>query len=92
MNIKDYLISLMFAMLGAILVVFFIWLFSLISWAIVWAALVFVLIPVMNAAINLWRNENCYDWDDFFSALFKDKKKNHSNSIIGDENDYEDWH
>ncbi len=74
-DMKSYLIALLFAILGALVAVFFIWLFSIMSWALLWAVLVFIFIPVASSALRLWVEEDCYDFDDFLKVLFKDKKK-----------------
>lgn len=87
MDIKDYLLSLVLAVVGAAILVFALWLFSLVSWAIVWAVLVFAMIPVGKAAIDLWHEESCYDLDDFWTALMEHKKEKKTSSITDDE----DW-
>ena len=69
MNIKRYLIALLFAILGALVITLVFWLFSLISWILVWAIIVFTLIPVGICANKFWNNHNCYDLDDFFGEL-----------------------
>lgn len=69
MNLKHYLIALLFAVLGASVITLVFWLFSLISWILVWAIVVFTLIPVGICAIKFWNNHNCYDLDDFFGEL-----------------------
>ncbi len=85
-DMKSYLIALLFAMLGALAAVFFIWLFSIMSWVLLWAVLVFIFIPVASSALRLWVEEDCYDFDDFLKVLFKDRKK--SNSISNDDELY----
>ena len=45
MKIKDYLTAVGIAAGGAAVIVFVLWLMSLISWAIVWAGLVIISIP-----------------------------------------------
>ena len=85
-DMKSYLIALLFAMLGALAAVFFIWLFSIMSWVLLWAVLVFIFIPVASSALHLWVEEDCYDFDDFLKVLFKDRKK--SNSISNDDELY----
>lgn len=69
MNIKHYLIALLFSVLGASVITLVFWLFSLISWILVWAIVVFALIPVGICAIKFWNNHNCYGLDDFFGEL-----------------------
>ena len=69
MSIKHYPIILLFAILGALVITLIFWLFSLISWILVWAIVVFALIPVGICANKFWNNHNCYDLDDFFGEL-----------------------
>lgn len=93
MNIKDYLIAFGLAATGAAALLLVLWLMSLISWGIIYAALIGVLIPVTYKAINLWREEDCLDLDDFCEAVFKPKKIEPSNnSIIDDETYHGDWY
>lgn len=69
MNLKHYLIALLFAVLSAFVTTLVFWLFSLISWILVWAIVVFALIPVGICAVKFWNNHNCYDLVDFFGEL-----------------------
>jgi hypothetical protein len=86
MDIKHYLIALFFAILGSLAITLIFWLSSLISWILVWAIFVFILIPVGICAIKFWIDNDCYDLEDFFDELF-DKEDNTTNqSSIN-----EDW-
>lgn len=78
MDIKHYLIALFFAILGGLAITLIFWLSSLISWILVWAILVFILIPVGIRTIKFWNDNNCYDLEDFFDELF-DKEDNTTN-------------
>ena len=69
MNLKHYLIALLFAVLSAFVITLVFWLFSLISWILVWAIVVFALIPVGICAVKFWNNHSCYDLVDFFGEL-----------------------
>lgn len=71
MKIKDYFLSCGLAMVTAAVTIFILWLFSLISWGIVWAVLSFGLVPLMNRAIQFYRENRCMDIQDFFIEVFK---------------------
>lgn len=71
MKIKDYLIAIGISVTGSLVVVFIMWLMSIISWAIVWATLSFGLIPVAIKAMNFYQEHDCYDIDDFINALME---------------------
>lgn len=85
MKIKDYFLSCGLAMATAAAVVFILWLFSLISWGIVWAVLSFGLVPLMNRAIQFYRENRCMDIQDFFIEIFdsfnKEDKEEKNSSI-----------
>lgn len=66
---KDYLMSCGLAAACALGLVFFLWLFSLISWSLIWTILTFGLVPVMNKAIIFYRENDCMDIVDFFTEL-----------------------
>lgn len=84
MKIKDYLISVGLAAAGALALVFLLWLFSLISWGIVWAVLSFGLVPVMGKAIQFYKDNKCMDIMDFFEELkyYLEEEKNEKQSKI----------
>ena len=88
MNIKDYMIAFGLAAAGAIVLLLVLWIMSLISWGLVFAMLIGILIPIAYKAINFWRQEECLDLEDFFSALFNQKEKNSIGSITDDS----DWY
>lgn len=88
MNIKDYIVAFGLAAAGAAALLLVLWIMSLLSWGLVFAMLIGILIPVAYKAMNFWRQEECLDLEDFFSALFNRKKKNSTNSIT----DNNDWH
>lgn len=71
MKIKDYLIAVGISTVGSLVVVFILWLMSVISWAIVWATLSFGFIPVAIKAMNFYQEHDCYDIDDFINALME---------------------
>lgn len=93
MNIKDYLIAFGLAATGAAALLLVLWLMSLISWGVIYALLIGILIPIAYKAIDVWRKEDCLDLDDFCEAIFNSKKKESpNNSIIDDETYHGDWY
>ena len=78
MNGKDYAIAVALSAGAGLVLMFFIWLFSLISWALVWAIFAFALVPFGMKVIQFWRDTNCMDLGDFFLEVddyFKEKAK-----------------
>lgn len=71
MKIKDYLIAIGISTTVSLVVVFIMWLMSVISWAIVWATLSFGFIPIAIKAMNFYQEHDCYDIDDFINALME---------------------
>lgn len=69
MKIKDYFLACGLAAAVALALIFFLWLFSLISWGVVWAILAFGLVPVMHKGIEFYRENKCMDIVDFFTEL-----------------------
>lgn len=85
MKVNDYFLSCGLAAAVSLILIFLLWLFSLISWGIVWAVLAFGLVPVMSKAIQFYRDNNCMDITDFFSELkdyVEEKKESESKSNI----------
>jgi hypothetical protein len=60
MKTKDYLIAVGLAATGSLVVVFILWLMSVISWGVVWAVLSFGFIPVAIKAMHFYQENNCY--------------------------------
>lgn len=77
MNLKKYIISSVLAIAGALIFTFLFWIFSLISWIIVFSILVVILIPVATSAINFYNDHHCCDFEDFWDELIDaiDEKK-----------------
>ena len=75
MKTKDYLTAVGIAATGSLIVVFILWLMSMISWTIVWAVLSFGSIPIAIKAINFYQEHDCYDIDDFINALMEYKSE-----------------
>ena len=74
MKIRDYLIASGISMIASAFALLFLWLFSLASWIFVWAIFVVIGIPIALKAIKIWRDEDCFDLEDFIQALIKDKQ------------------
>lgn len=71
MKTKEYIFACGLATTGALVVVFLLWLMSIISWAIVWAVLSFGFIPIAIKAMNFYQEHDCCDIDDFIEALME---------------------
>lgn len=87
MNGRDYTIAVALSAAAGLVLMFFIWLFSLISWALVWAVFAFALVPFGMKVIQFWRDTNCMDLEDFFIEVgdyFKEKQKKKDSHIGGD--------
>ena len=87
MNGKDYVISVALSAAAGLVLMFFIWLFSLISWALIWAIFAFAFIPFGMKIIQFWRDTNCTDLSDFFIEVedyFKQKQKKKDSQIGSD--------
>lgn len=93
MNGRDYVISVALSAAVSLVLMFFIWLFSLISWALVWAVFVFALVPFGIKVIQFWRDTDCMDLSDFcieVNDYFKEKQKKKKSFIDNDIEDI-DW-
>lgn len=90
---RDYVISVALSAAVSLVLMFFIWLFSLISWALVWAVFVFALVPFGMKVIQFWRDTDCMDLSDFcieVNDYFKEKQKKKKSFIDNDIEDI-DW-
>lgn len=93
MNGKDYAIAVALSAATGLIAMFFIWLMSLISWALVWAVFAFALVPAGMKVIQFWRDTNCMDLSDFYIEVddyFKEKQKKKKSSIDNNIEDI-DW-
>ncbi len=93
MNGRDYAIAVALSAATGLVLMFFIWLFSLISWTLVWAIFAFALVPAGMKVIRFWRDTNCMDLSDFCIEVddyFKEKQKKKKSSIDNDIEDT-DW-
>ena len=83
MNIKDYFIAGGLAIACALIITFFLWIFSLIGWWIISGLISFLLVPAFMKVIQFWRNTDCIDLSDFFIEIndyFKEENKKDKNS------------
>lgn len=78
MNLKDYLIAVGLAAAGGIVVMLCLLIATLLGWGVVWGIATIALIPVALKAIRFWRDNDCLDFDDFFTELFKEKRNSSS--------------
>lgn len=93
MNGKDYAISVALSAAAGLVLMFFIWLLSLISWAVVWTVFAFALVPFGMKIVQFWRDTNCMDLSDFFIEVedyLKEKQEKKKSSIDNDIEDI-DW-
>lgn len=73
MKLKDYIVAAGLAAGGATIITFFLWLISLISWAIVWAGLIIVALPVCYHIVNEYRDSDAYDLLNFIEKKLEEK-------------------
>ena len=73
MKIKDYLIATGISTTVSLVVVFILWLMSLISWAIVWATLSFGFIPVVIKASEIEKEMITTDRAELAAMLARKK-------------------
>ena len=86
-NGKNYAIAVALSTVAGLILTFFVWVFSLISWALVWAMFVLALIPFGMKIIQFWRDTDCMDLSDFFIEVedyLKQKQKKKDNQINSD--------
>ena len=48
---------------------------SLISWGVVFAALMLLFMPIAQGAIKFYKKKKCIDLEDFFRYLMEDEEK-----------------
>ena len=79
MKIKDYLTAVGIAAGGAAIIVFVLWLMSLISWAIVWAGLIIINLPRIYKLVQEYNDSGEPYFTEFFMKKiqkeFEDKQK-----------------
>lgn len=75
MDIKKYFISIGIAAAISLALTCIFALISAISWIVLWAVLVFLLVPLGFRVIDFWKEHQCYDLDSFFTELSLEIKK-----------------
>lgn len=75
MDIKKYFISIGIAAAISLALTCVFALISAISWIVLWAVLVFLLVPLGFRVIDFWKEHSCYDLDSFFTELSLEIKK-----------------
>ena len=92
-NLKDYFIAGGLAIACALIITFFLWIFSLIGWWIIGGLISFLLIPVFMKIVQFYHDTNCMDLSDFCIEVedyFKEKQKKKKSSIDNNIEDI-DW-
>ncbi len=73
---KDLFKVISISVISSIILTLFFWLFSLISWSIVFILLTFLFIPITEGAIKFYKEKNCIDLMDFCIELTQDIDSN----------------
>jgi hypothetical protein len=92
-NIKDYFTAAGLSILAALIITFFIWIFSLIGWWVIGGVLAFLLVPAMLKVIQFYRDTNCMDLSDLCVEIdnhFQEKRKKKTSHIDNNIEDI-DW-
>ena len=90
-NIKNYFIAGGLAIACALIITFFLWIFSLIGWWIIGGLVSFLLVPVFMKIIQFYHDTNCMDLSDFAIEVedyFKEKKKEKDSTIQSSDIDW----
>lgn len=92
---KKLLITLALALAAGALVMFIVWIASLLSWWLVFLLVYTILIFPTYSAVTIWEEEDCIDMEDFWDALEERrnrlrKKKIPPTSMI-EEDDYQKY-
>lgn len=92
---KKLLITLALALAAGALVMFIVWVASLLSWWLVLLLVYTILIFPTYSAVTIWEEEDCFDMEDFWDALEERrkrlrKKKTPPTSMI-EEDDYQKY-
>lgn len=92
---KKLLITLALALAAGALVMFIVWVASLLSWWLVLLLVYTILIFPTYSAVTIWEEEDCFDMEDFWDALEERrkrlrKKKTSPTSMI-EEDDYQKY-
>ena len=63
------------ATIGSLFVILDLLLFSVISWGVVFAALMLLFMPIAQGAMKFYKDNKCRCLDDFFVELMEDETK-----------------
>ena len=91
MNLKDYFVAGGLAIACALIITFFLWIFSLIGWWIIGGLISFLLVPVFMKIIQFYHDTNCMDLSDFaieVEEYCKEKKKKKDSTIQSSDIDW----
>ena len=78
---KQFLKTMGIAAVCSLAVTFFVLALSLISWGVVFAALLLLFMPVAQGAIKFYEKTNCRDLEDFFIELMEDEEETKTSQI-----------
>lgn len=81
MKNNAYLLAVMCAAIGATVVVLVLQLLSLISWSLVWAGLIVLLLPYCHEISVKFKNSKYYDFAEFIDAEMKEANKSKKSEI-----------
>jgi hypothetical protein len=71
---KQFLYATGIAACAALAIMVVMLLLSLISWGLVFAALMIMFMPIAHSAVKFYKSTNCIDLEDFFAALVEDEE------------------
>lgn len=78
--LRRYFIGGVIAIMVSLVITFILWIFSLISWAVIVAAISFFLTPIFIKIVEFYEEHNCYDLDSLSEELYKAMEKYKSKS------------
>lgn len=79
---KDFIKVIGIAAACSLVVTIILGLLSLISWGVVFAALMILFMPIVQGGIKFYKKENCRDLEDFFLGLMEDDDEDSNISDI----------
>lgn len=82
---KQFLKVMGIAAVCSIIVTVFLSLLALISWGVVFAALMLLFMPIAQGGIKFYQQKRCSDLEDFFHYLMEDEKE------VSDNHNKIDW-
>lgn len=90
---KKLIFSLLLALAAAGIILFAVWVSSLLSWWLVFIIVYTIIIIPTYTVVTIWEDEDCFDLNDFWEAVAKrteqlHTKKTSSNNCIEEDDDY----